>query len=154
MSVHGNTNVRSGSALGCPWLACEIHEIVMVVDPFLVIGQEEFYMLLESFDLENIPLIPLLFQTGYLTFSDYDPNTDKFKLGFPNYEVEDSFKKYVVATLASTSPVVVDTALSQLVREITNNNISNFCLTLKNLYAHVPYSLHGNTNGIDVLDPT
>jgi hypothetical protein len=99
---------------------------------------------LGSFDLENIPLIPLLFQTGYLTFSDYDSETDKFKLGFPNHEVEDSFKKYLVATLASTSPVVVDTALSQLIRAITSNNIPDFCSTLKNLYAHVPYSLHGN----------
>jgi hypothetical protein len=66
---------------------------------------------LGSFDLENIPLIPLLFQTGYLTFSDYDPETDKFKLGFPNHEVEDSFKKYLVATLASTSPIAVDNSI-------------------------------------------
>ena len=55
---------------------------------------------LGNFELTNIPLTPLLFQTGYLTIHDYDEKTIKFKLGFPNYEVELSFTKFLVAALA------------------------------------------------------
>ncbi|CDK30626.1 hypothetical protein [Candidatus Babela massiliensis] len=46
---------------------------------------------LGNFDIDNIPLVPLLFQTGYLTIADYDQATQKFKLKFPNYEVKCSF---------------------------------------------------------------
>jgi hypothetical protein len=42
---------------------------------------------LGTFNLEHIPLFPLLFQTGYLTITDYDQETDKFKLDYPNFEV-------------------------------------------------------------------
>ncbi len=50
---------------------------------------------LGNFDLEDIPLIPLLFQTGYLTIADEEA-TGKFKLGFPNREVELSFTRFLV----------------------------------------------------------
>jgi len=46
---------------------------------------------LGNFELTNIPLIPLLLQTGYLTIADYDEKANKFKLNYPNYEVELSF---------------------------------------------------------------
>ena len=37
---------------------------------------------LGNFKIDNIPLIPLLFQTGYLTITDYDQKKNKFKLIF------------------------------------------------------------------------
>jgi hypothetical protein len=55
---------------------------------------------LETFDIGNIPLVPLLFQTGYLTFTDYDQKTNKFKLGYPNFEVEEAFGKFLVPMLS------------------------------------------------------
>ncbi len=48
---------------------------------------------LGNFEIEYISLMPLLFQTGYLTISNYDTKTNKLKLSFPNYEVELSFTK-------------------------------------------------------------
>lgn len=45
---------------------------------------------LGTFNLEDIPLIPLLFQAGYLTIIDYNAQSGKFKLGYPNLEVEES----------------------------------------------------------------
>ncbi|MBA3535579.1 MAG: AAA family ATPase [Tatlockia sp.] len=47
---------------------------------------------LGTFDIDNIPLIPLLFQTGYLTITGYDPITEKYQLNYPNVEVSESFK--------------------------------------------------------------
>ncbi len=54
---------------------------------------------LGTFDIDHIPLVTLLFQTGYLTITDYDKTSDKFRLGYPNIEVEESFNKYLLAAL-------------------------------------------------------
>ena len=99
---------------------------------------------LGAFELENIPLVPLLFQTGYLTFTDYNPQTDKFKLNYPNFEVEESFKKYLVASLAYTNAITVDTTLSKLLASLNHNKLDDFCATIEQLFAHIPYTLHIN----------
>jgi hypothetical protein len=46
---------------------------------------------LQSFDFENIKLIPILFQTGYLTLSGYDDLLRTYVLSFPNKEVKESY---------------------------------------------------------------
>ncbi|MBA3954227.1 ATP-binding protein [Candidatus Dependentiae bacterium] len=97
---------------------------------------------LGTFEIENIPLTPLLFQAGYLTISDYNSDTKRFKLNYPNYEVEESFKKYLIATLTYNQSATVDTALIHLVKALENNQIDIFCEILKNLFAHIPYLLH------------
>jgi hypothetical protein len=40
---------------------------------------------------ENQNLIPLLYQSGYLTIKSYDSFFDEYTLGFPNEEVKDGF---------------------------------------------------------------
>ncbi len=40
--------------------------------------------------------IPLLFQTGYLTIRDYDEETERYELGFPNFEVEHGFNSQLL----------------------------------------------------------
>jgi hypothetical protein len=47
---------------------------------------------LGAFEIDNIPLVPLLFQAGYLTIHDYNSETGRFMLGYPNYEVEESIQ--------------------------------------------------------------
>jgi hypothetical protein len=48
--------------------------------------------LLGSIDIGLIPLPTLLFQTGYLTLAEYDPQTDDYWLKFPNHEVKTALK--------------------------------------------------------------
>lgn len=49
-----------------------------------------------TYDLENLAVTPLLVQTGYLTIKDYDPETRKYTLAYPNYEVEDAFSVHLL----------------------------------------------------------
>ncbi len=44
---------------------------------------------LGTFDVDHIALIPLLFQTGYLTIGKYFPQTMEYALVFPNAEVSE-----------------------------------------------------------------
>lgn len=96
---------------------------------------------LESFDLDKLPLITLLFQAGYLTISDYDPKTKLFILNYPNYEVAESFTKYLLATFTHTETAEVKRLSIDLLNALQKNNLDNFCNLLKTFFAHIPYSL-------------
>ena len=48
-----------------------------------------------SFELDDIRLIPLLFQTGYLTIKSYNIVTRNYLLDYPNEETKISFLHYL-----------------------------------------------------------
>lgn len=97
---------------------------------------------LGTFDVGHLPIIPILFQTGYLTIHDYDKVTKKYKLGYPNYEVKESFKKYLLAAGTHSDIPTVESTVSQLSFALNTDNIELFCSLLKSLFAHIPYHLH------------
>ncbi|MDR2577842.1 MAG: AAA family ATPase, partial [Chitinispirillales bacterium] len=43
-----------------------------------------------KYDVENMKAEPVLYQSGYLTISDYDANRNRYTLDFPNLEVRSS----------------------------------------------------------------
>lgn len=55
---------------------------------------------LEKYDIENLDLIPLLFQTGYLTIKTFDPRTQEILLDYPNKEVRESMYSFMIDGLA------------------------------------------------------
>jgi Predicted AAA-ATPase/PD-(D/E)XK nuclease superfamily len=55
---------------------------------------------LESYDLDNIGLISLLFQTGYLTIKELDPYTGEMVLDYPNKEVRESMYQFLIGDIA------------------------------------------------------
>lgn len=46
---------------------------------------------LSAFDIENLKLLPVMFQTGYLTFKSQDSLTNIYTLTYPNLEVRQAF---------------------------------------------------------------
>ena len=55
---------------------------------------------LEKYDLDNLDLVPLLFQTGYLTVTSIDRKTDDMVLDYPNKEVRQSLYSFMIDNLA------------------------------------------------------
>ena len=55
---------------------------------------------LEKYDIENLELVPLLFQTGYLTVKSIDEETREMVLDYPNKEVRESLYAYMIDGLA------------------------------------------------------
>ena len=53
----------------------------------------------ESYDIENLEVLSMLFQTGYLTIKDIIPVgiKSKYVLSYPNEEVKESFLKHFLA---------------------------------------------------------
>ncbi len=97
---------------------------------------------LGNFEIEDIPLIPLLFQTGYLTISDYNEKTDLVTLHFPNQEVTESFTKFLVSILAETTTSTVKKLSIQLVEALEETDLDRFCTLLQAFFAHIPCYLH------------
>jgi hypothetical protein len=56
--------------------------------------------ILDKYDLDNLTLIPLLFQTGYLTVKSSDPMTGDMILDYPNKEVRESMYQFLIDDLS------------------------------------------------------
>jgi hypothetical protein len=67
--------------------------------------------LLEKYDIENLELIPLLFQTGYLTVKTIDVMTGDMVLDYPNKEVRESMYQFLIDDLAK-NPYRTNTGLT------------------------------------------
>ncbi len=57
----------------------------------------------EKYDLEEIEVSQLLFQTGYLTIQKMNPLTDEYWLDLPNKEVRDSLYEFLMLKLTRRS---------------------------------------------------
>ncbi len=56
---------------------------------------------LNSIDSTSRNLIPVIYQSGYLTIKGYDKKFDIYRLGFPNREVKEGFVKYLLPFYAN-----------------------------------------------------
>lgn len=86
---------------------------------------------------ENPNIIPLLYQTGYLTIKEYDKASQIFTLAYPNEEV-----KY--GMLRSLAPGITNRAnttlsLTAMRKALNNCDINTMMLQLKSIYASLPY---------------
>jgi Predicted AAA-ATPase/PD-(D/E)XK nuclease superfamily len=52
---------------------------------------------LSAYDIEKLQLIPLMFQTGYLTVKDYSEMGDVYTLSYPNKEVKRAYIENLMA---------------------------------------------------------
>ena len=50
-----------------------------------------------TYELDKLKLIPLVWQTGYLTIQSYNPETQNYMLTYPNREVRESFLSYLLS---------------------------------------------------------
>ena len=92
----------------------------------------------EAFDvaeLKNLTAIALLYQSGYLTIKDHDPDVDDYTLGVPDEEVRRD-----LATLVAGVAAEQDVAwAANLGKSLLRFNWPKVFVGLKSLYAHLPY---------------
>ena len=95
---------------------------------------------LNEVDSFNDDVIPLLYQSGYLTLKEFEPRFETYKLGFPNKEVEkgllDFFIPFYTSRQSTTSFDV-----RNFVREIESGQAESFLIRLQSLMADVPYEI-------------
>ena len=107
----------------------------------IVVSQE----ILDTFDIEYIDLIALLWQTGYLTFAkkvkSFD-DTYRYQLKVPNREIQSSLNQLFIAYLTN-QPVEALANQTQIYNDITTD-IAQLKTTLVSLFANIPYHNYAN----------
>ena len=97
---------------------------------------------LQSVDEEYADPIPVLFQSGYLTISSYDPEMG-YRLDFPNREVERGFFNFLVPYYTSLLKSSVKGYLNKLTASVRQGRPDDLLRTLQSMLSGKPYMLAG-----------
>jgi hypothetical protein len=92
----------------------------------------------DSYDLENLDLHALLFQTGYLTLKHTDEERGVFTLDYPNREVEESMHNYLIGTLLGRTATTSNQPVVQLERAFLQNDPARAVQVINALLKDVP----------------
>lgn len=96
---------------------------------------------LGNFDIENLQILPILFQTGYLTITGENALFRNLTLSFPNLEVKDSYLRnladvYINSPLNTSSKILQD-----LFEALQNKDTASLKAAINQAFAQIPYSL-------------
>ncbi|MBQ8958929.1 MAG: ATP-binding protein [Bacteroidales bacterium] len=99
---------------------------------------------LNSIDIMEETPLPLLFQSGYLTITGYDPRFRLYRLGFPNREVKEGFIKYLVPFYTPKTDNKSRFSIEQFVSEVEQGRAENFMQRMEAFFAGGDYALMGD----------
>jgi hypothetical protein len=101
---------------------------------------------LDNFDIENLKIEPLLFQTGYLTIVEENPLLRNYTLSFPNLEVKESYLSSLAETYIQSDRLKTSAIFSDLLKFLKNKDTELFKVTINQAFSHIPYSLWQKEN--------
>jgi len=100
---------------------------------------------IDDFRIENEDVVPLLYQSGYLTIKGYKERTKSFILGFPNEEVKYGFLNELLPIYVSKISEKKEFYIENFIEELEDNRIDSFLLRLKAFFSKIPYDLNNKT---------
>ena len=109
----------------------------------ITIGEE----IINSFDVDNIKVETLLFQTGYLTIDEVTTTffeTLQYKLKIPNKEVQISLNDKFIDFLTRNNKLIKNKNNTYL--SLLEGELETFHKTLKTLFSSIPYNNYVNNN--------
>ena len=100
--------------------------------------------LFDSYQIENLNIFVLLFQTGYLTISSIDTEElpYEYTLNYPNLEVKHAFMTYLFESFTEQGFEKVEPAAKSLRQHLQADNFKGFMNVIRSLFAKIPYNLH------------
>lgn len=90
-----------------------------------------------SYDVEKLQILPILFQTGYLTLKSKE-EFGLYRLGYPNQEVESSMLMYLIGELAHEEPALTTPTVVYLYRAFTANDLERVIGLVKSIFKNIP----------------
>jgi ATP-dependent exoDNAse (exonuclease V) beta subunit len=97
---------------------------------------------LSVFEIDKLSVLPLLYQTGYLTIKSYDRESRHYELGYPNREVEVAFLESLLARFSKVDEPVQSSFIFDMVAALKKQTFADFFQLLKGFLASIPYDLH------------
>lgn len=96
---------------------------------------------LDSYDLENLTPLVLLFQTGYLTIREKLP-FDTYILDYPNLEVRSSLYPFILAGFAHKDPITSFPTVDNLKMAFLSGNAEEVVAVINSLFSGISYDLN------------
>ena len=84
-------------------------------------------------------IIPLLYQSGYITIKDYDESIDLYTLDIPNKEVRVGLMRSLLPYYVSTPTEKTNTMVAYLSRDIRNDDMDSALRRLQTFLSTIPY---------------
>ena len=97
-----------------------------------------------SYEIENLKIIPILFQTGYLTISGYNKERMEYTLTYPNFEVKNSMTECLTEAYSFVERELVHGYAWKLIDALRDHDFELFFDTLRIFFAQIPYDLQLN----------
>ena len=106
--------------------------------------------ILEKYDIDHLELVPLLFQTGYLTIKEADAMTGNFVLDYPNKEVRESMYEFLIDDIAKNSQRThTGRTIQDLNQAFVSKNLSQVHTILNAILVDLPAETYLNqTEGL------
>ena len=92
-------------------------------------------------------IVPLLYQSGYLTIKDYDDITEQYTLDFPNKEVRVGLMKSLLPEYLHAYTVEGKNTVGNMYKALLNNDMDGALRLLKAFLLTVPYTDHTDYEG-------
>jgi hypothetical protein len=83
--------------------------------------------------------IPLLYQSGYLTITDYDERTDLYTLDIPNSEVRVGLMENLLPLYSDVDPTKMKSIASQASANLNEGDFNGALQHLQSLLSSLPY---------------
>lgn len=101
---------------------------------------------LQNFSIENINLVPVLFQTGYLTMVGYDEVLNNAILSFPNVEVKESYLRNLADLYIQSQISPSKVILSDILKSFKTQHPEDLKIAINKAFKHIPYPLWQKEN--------
>ena len=101
---------------------------------------------LGNFDIENLKIEPIMFQTGYLTLVREDPIFEEYTLTFPNKEVKSSFLRNLMEAYIDSQQLYSSPTLNGLRAFFQTKDAEILKETINRAFSHIPYGLWQKEN--------
>ncbi|PCJ18582.1 MAG: hypothetical protein COB02_10615 [Candidatus Cloacimonadota bacterium] len=101
--------------------------------------------LLDSFDIDNIDIEVILYQSGYLTIESVGVDDDEdiiYTLKLPNREVKSSLNQYIINSLYHDNSL----QRKDISKSLRNANLSDLKTSLKAIFASIPNDNYRKNN--------
>lgn len=86
----------------------------------------------------------MIYQSGYLTITDYDEKYELYTLNFPNDEVRVGFLEFLIPYYTSVTNDKSGFYITRFCREIEAGDTDAFMERLKVFFAKIPYELNND----------
>ena len=96
-----------------------------------------------AYEVERVSVLPLLFQTGYLTIREVIPTARQplYRLDYPNLEVREAFSQYLVEAYSNIEKGLVPTYLRRVRAALDDADVDRAMQALRIFFADIPYDI-------------